>query len=574
MNFLSCQPYLQIYCGRAFMSSKPSNTFLKKANFIRKIQQKLFFVVRILRMLLSRDYNFFGSTLSSGYAQPDHETDTILPKRIHAHKNVYDGSPPGFSHRLSIQHQFYSMVSTPIVELSPGFRSTTLPIATKNNAQQQIIAKQQQSQHLPQQLQLQQPSPQASELSDQSKFRQLPCRTFISAGTCPYRDRCVYLHDPRVMDASAKSKTRKKNKEDTVVDSLFWPVMMKFEINVRSDNKNHQTITPFVVQPYFVPFPKHPQDISSPFNFSPHNERAVYSIWNHFVAYFEMKNNNNVSYEFDSSHMSGSISSAQSVTDKRLDINRVTSDKRCSRNIQETKSLSALSDASPAPKRLPDDPQDPLNFFIGCPRLKVFVTLGQGVIPSNRISDLSVHAVGQTEPNPFWTPSIAPVRSDPELTIRTSPTLQSSNRSTSHCRFEQQLSLSTSPVTVCVPETEFRHPYEREVFSVDKRVVSPLSVLSMCGSCDSFELQHQYQHQRQHLRRHQYNTNVIASPSTSRSSSVGDFDAEENFDKWNHWYHTSSSGTNSTSYCRGTVSMSTTSTNNNPFSPTFLHSTM
>ena len=23
-----------------------------------------------------------------------------------------------------------------------------------------------------------------------SKFRQLPCRTFISVGTCPYRERC------------------------------------------------------------------------------------------------------------------------------------------------------------------------------------------------------------------------------------------------------------------------------------------------------------------------------------------------------------------------------------------------
>ncbi len=28
-----------------------------------------------------------------------------------------------------------------------------------------------------------------------NKYRQLPCRTFIAVGTCPYRDRCVYLHD-------------------------------------------------------------------------------------------------------------------------------------------------------------------------------------------------------------------------------------------------------------------------------------------------------------------------------------------------------------------------------------------
>lgn len=29
-----------------------------------------------------------------------------------------------------------------------------------------------------------------------SKCRQLPCRTFISTGSCPYGDRCVFLHDP------------------------------------------------------------------------------------------------------------------------------------------------------------------------------------------------------------------------------------------------------------------------------------------------------------------------------------------------------------------------------------------
>ena len=26
-----------------------------------------------------------------------------------------------------------------------------------------------------------------------NKFRQLPCRTFISVGTCPYRERCKFL---------------------------------------------------------------------------------------------------------------------------------------------------------------------------------------------------------------------------------------------------------------------------------------------------------------------------------------------------------------------------------------------
>jgi hypothetical protein len=29
-------------------------------------------------------------------------------------------------------------------------------------------------------------------------FRQLPCRSYIATGTCPYYDRCVFLHDPRI----------------------------------------------------------------------------------------------------------------------------------------------------------------------------------------------------------------------------------------------------------------------------------------------------------------------------------------------------------------------------------------
>lgn len=34
--------------------------------------------------------------------------------------------------------------------------------------------------------------------SQLSKYRLLPCRTFITTGACPYFDKCVFLHDPRV----------------------------------------------------------------------------------------------------------------------------------------------------------------------------------------------------------------------------------------------------------------------------------------------------------------------------------------------------------------------------------------
>ena len=39
-----------------------------------------------------------------------------------------------------------------------------------------------------------------------SKFRQLPCRTFLSIGNCPYRERCVYLHDPRLASGDSVNK--------------------------------------------------------------------------------------------------------------------------------------------------------------------------------------------------------------------------------------------------------------------------------------------------------------------------------------------------------------------------------
>jgi hypothetical protein len=106
-----------------------------------------------------------------------------------------------------------------------------------------------------------------------TKYRQLPCRTFISVGTCPYRERCVYLHDPRCICREAKTKTRRKNKDDIVLDSLFWPIMPYNAVAQKLDN-NRQ---PHVIQPYNVPSPQSDQ-------FRRHDE-AVYSMWMHFVDF-------------------------------------------------------------------------------------------------------------------------------------------------------------------------------------------------------------------------------------------------------------------------------------------------
>jgi hypothetical protein len=52
----------------------------------------------------------------------------------------------------------------------------------------------------PHQQQLQPPNPNSvsSYGTQPQKCRQLPCRTFISAGSCPYGERCVFLHDQAI----------------------------------------------------------------------------------------------------------------------------------------------------------------------------------------------------------------------------------------------------------------------------------------------------------------------------------------------------------------------------------------
>jgi hypothetical protein len=81
----------------------------------------------------------------------------------------------------------------------------------------------------------------------------------------------VYLHDPRCICHEAKTKTRRKNREDTVLDSMFWPIM-PYPVVASKLDTNHQ---PHVIQTYNVP---PPQDDA----FHRH-DLAVYSIWMHFV---------------------------------------------------------------------------------------------------------------------------------------------------------------------------------------------------------------------------------------------------------------------------------------------------
>jgi hypothetical protein len=100
--------------------------------------------------------------------------------------------------------------------------------------------------------------------NQQMKCRQLPCRTFISAGSCPYGDRCVFLHDPAVVSKPiyirskvssgrasmcstlSKSHTmilsfQRKSKDDAGVDAFFWPTMPWNAVMGRVDMKNSKS---------------------------------------------------------------------------------------------------------------------------------------------------------------------------------------------------------------------------------------------------------------------------------------------------------------------------------------------
>lgn len=50
----------------------------------------------------------------------------------------------------------------------------------------------------------------------------LPCCTLLSTGTCPYRDRCKFIHDIRITNNNCISRTRKRNFENLQPDLFFW----------------------------------------------------------------------------------------------------------------------------------------------------------------------------------------------------------------------------------------------------------------------------------------------------------------------------------------------------------------
>lgn len=132
--------------------------------------------------------------------------------------------------------------------------------------------------------------PQTPPLHQVQKCRQLPCRTFISTGSCPYGDRCVFLHDARITSKPVYVRSKRKTKDDTTVDAFFWPTMPLHTVMGVLDNRNQ----PHIAQPYVVPVPVGHSSAAingngnNSNNNNNYNETAVYSMWEHFLDFLKV----------------------------------------------------------------------------------------------------------------------------------------------------------------------------------------------------------------------------------------------------------------------------------------------
>lgn len=113
------------------------------------------------------------------------------------------------------------------------------------------------------------------------KYRQFPCRSFIMTGTCPYNDRCVFLHDPRVADPEAyTSPDIRKTREDLITkDTFYWPDMLPGSVRSNLDDRD----LPSVDQCYIIPQGFRQRKASQ------HN-KGIFSMWNHYADFVTNKN--------------------------------------------------------------------------------------------------------------------------------------------------------------------------------------------------------------------------------------------------------------------------------------------
>jgi hypothetical protein len=186
------------------------------------------------------------------------------------------------------------------------------------------------------------------------------------------------------MSREAKTKTRKKNKEDIIIDSLFWPVLPFAAVNQRLDSSRQ----PHVIQRYSVPPPQQDQ--------YHRHDAAVYSMWMHFVTFCGLLTGGE-QFDFEADALSfmhmdcrkDHLASYQEALErKRLEKAHRTMSygydqakkifspcMPCSYSSTDTSRASAKFDAD---QLLLSNENLQVNPFINAPRLPVFVELSGG----------------------------------------------------------------------------------------------------------------------------------------------------------------------------------------------------
>ena len=170
------------------------------------------------------------------------------------------------------------------------------------------------------------------------------------------------------MNKESKTKTRRKNKEDIVLDSLFWPVMPLDAVWRTLDDHGQ----PSVGQRYDIPAPC--DDL-----YQRHDE-SIYSIWMHFVTYCSLKVVGGNQYDnlidgIKYMHPSCKDLHFQSANQDSYSHNHVA-------QMNNRKSVVAK------PLALLMDPSLRINPFINQPRLETFrkLSLSESSVDENRAS--------------------------------------------------------------------------------------------------------------------------------------------------------------------------------------------
>ena len=90
------------------------------------------------------------------------------------------------------------------------------------------------------------------------KYRRMICQTFVFNGQCPYGDRCVFLHDPRVAGQhpfvlETTKNVYKGHGHGVAKDTFYWPDMNRNDILKNVDFTSNGMNIPTCEQCYNIP---------------------------------------------------------------------------------------------------------------------------------------------------------------------------------------------------------------------------------------------------------------------------------------------------------------------------------